>query len=1395
MVLEEPVSGGRADSSMPCVLDVGRKLLCNLLLSEFCDEFFERPGVGLVEAAVDRIGRWSRFRLCHRVLLSVDFATCSSHRWFHDSLGPEPLPEGPRQGLRQCPSSAAILGAVTDSDRFSRLVKELDDLRQRTIELAQLASGGYVAKAFPVLEELLASSSFRDHRYVDGLRALLLEGALRSPDPAAVQKLFGLDGAIGSATERADLALNKIGRQDVSQETKTRLIRGMRESLATKLIEIEAERAKSSGAVGGTPDLPPIANKLVRWSDRLVADLSGQFDSPLAADTEAAQSLYVARHLEPVLLARLAESRRRPQIVRGDAGVGKSSLLWGLHRALVSEPGVRPVLVSATWLATQVGEAGTFTVEEIVESVRILALKHERVVVLLDTADLLLHSELSQQLMADLIAFIEELGAGLVVATRPLEAEQGLAPNVGAFETLGPYDEAEMTVAVDRLARRFTPDHPVSDALVVVTTAVTRELPISDICKSPLLLRMLFELSEGDLPAMELDVTGLYQRYWEHRVRDDRRMARPTRQRTGRDISQVVRACAAVMLAMGTPEPDLSVLTELMEQIASAATGNERWGASQGLEEMIARGILEAAGPRVKFFHQTMFEFAAAVELVTRDPRREFERLTSYLIDYPTDLFRGAVLEQALVLASRNPLAISDVNVSVSRLFAAGHVALESIALSTWAHTPGAVDVPSESLVRVSTTALARVAQIVPTVADITIGDKLTVLKLVWNASNTRAATATIGALARLLRAHPSEVYDFYVDAKCLDYVLGPGSAMLTNAESFLDVVIGLLVARPERMHADAIRLLAGLSEMTVAITFLDRLAEVWPSVRGEDFAARIVTTTERNQAKNGDAHGRSVRRSLGTIIAAELLSGSSAGLATFWYDLARSTRDAIVQNDADVRAGAQLFVLADHLEASKDSVAIEIVFEILLTIDAVKAPRKLTANFLAPLLERESLARGLLIARLAGMLEFLPVAPNTVGAEGGVWASVARSTLEDNRVPVDIVAEVLRRLPGSRQLLFSSRDYAISLLPAAVRAKDPDALAVLNGIVDGSIKPEAASLTKLLQEARAHVEESAILASAYVALAVSRGDIGLLMTTAEIPAMQEALLGRTEKLRETVNELLRSNGGHQRDAAGLWSALQKAEILAPGVRELDEAVGVARDPIARSVLVGMLPGAAAASTAEEALNVLSRFGSYDTDAATFRPVAGRNVPLVVLDATAIAWLRLLSEYGPANERTSNAVITLCVRPRENQSNTPDVAGFRYANRYMARLVEQGDSELAVGALILVGRTLTEVGFSSKQQRNASNMVHYAIRRVVAAANTPQLEAMIDAFPKMTPVLSLFLARAALQTHPSGAFERLERILAENLPEGLAEPVATDLRERSRFGGSSAMPDFMSPAS
>lgn len=1282
------------------------------------------------------------------------------------------------------------------SDRKTLLVKELDELRQRTIELAQLASGGYAEKPFPVLKELLATSPFSDRALVEGLRDLLGEAALRCANPTAAQMLFGLDDFPGTATDRAERALAEVGRKEASSETKTRVIRGLRQDLAAQLIEVDVERSAALDAPRlAAPKPDALVSKLLRWSDRLVADLSAQFDDG-APDGEGSvrQSLYVARRVESMLLERLAEADHRPQIVRGDAGVGKSSLLWGLHRALSAEPEVCVVFVSATWISARIDEVGAFTVDEIADAVRLLSIEHQRVVVLLDTADLLLHSELSQQLIADLIGFVVDLRAGLVIATRPLEAEQGLAPNIGSFETLGPYDHSEMAFAVDRLARRFIPDHPVSEALAIVTTAVTRELPISDICKSPLLLRMLFELSEGNLPAMELDVTGLYHRYWEHRVSDDRRMARPIRRRASRDLGRAVRSCAVVMLAMGTPEPERPVLTELLGQLASAPNGSQPWTGSEALEEMIARGILEAAGPRIKFFHQTMFEFAAAMELVSRDPRGELGRLTDFLIDYPTDLFRGAVLEQALVLASRNPLAVREVNASVSRLFSAGHVALESIALSTWAHYPGTVEVPSESLATVSTTALVRVAQIVPTVADVMITDKLRVLRLVWSASNTRAATATIQALARLLRAHPSDVHDFYLSNRCLDYVLGPGSAMLVNAESLFDLIVGLLVAEPERMRADALRLLAGLSGTTVAVTFLNRLAGDWPSIRTDELAEEIVTVIQRNQARAGDTHGRSIRRSLGAIISAELLTMPTARLAPFWYELARSTREAIIQNDADVRAGAQLFVLADHLEASSDAQEIEIIYEILLTIEAVKAPRKLTANFLAPLLERESLARDRLVARLAAMLEALPVAPNTVGAEGGVWASVARSALEDNRVPVDIVAAVLRSLPGSRQTLYSSRDYAISLLPAAVRAGDPDALHVLAGIVDGSIEADDASLTKLLQEARVHIDEDATLANAYVALAVNRGEVGLLTTTAEVPEVRNALLSGVESLQRIVDELLRSNGGRQRDAAGLWTALQKAAVLTPEVNELDGAIAVVTDPVARSVIIGMLSGAATQSSSNEALGVLARYGSYNIDAARFEPADGRKVPLPVLDAAAVAWLRILSEHGAANKVTSSAIVSLCVRSRANQGDTPDVAGFRYANQYMTRLVEEGHAEEAVATLVLVGRTLTRAGFSTKQQRNASNMVHYAIRKVVAAASSTQLGTIIDAFTQMSPVLSLFIARAALQTHPSGAFERLERILAENLPDGLAEPVATDLRERSRFGGSSAMPGFMYPA-
>ncbi len=143
-------------------------------------------------------------------------------------------------------------------------------------------------------------------------------------------------------------------------------------------------------------------------------------------------------------------------------------------------------------------------------------------VVLLDTADLLLHDDHHEMALLDLCEDLAAAGVRLVLTSRPEEANRLRTGFVRM--SLGPYDDREIPHSIRGHAALYCPDAvPRDDEARVrrLVEPVARGLPVREVCGSPLQLRLLFELARDDraFPSAEIDATGLYRRYWDHRVR------------------------------------------------------------------------------------------------------------------------------------------------------------------------------------------------------------------------------------------------------------------------------------------------------------------------------------------------------------------------------------------------------------------------------------------------------------------------------------------------------------------------------------------------------------------------------------------------------------------------------------------------------------------------------------------------------------------------------------------------------------------------------------------------------------------------------------------------------------------------------------------------------------
>lgn len=265
---------------------------------------------------------------------------------------------------------------------------------------------------------------------------------------------------------------------------------------------------------------------------------------------------YVARSVQGRLLKRLA----KPSVtaVVGEAGCGKSALLWHLYDRL-ARVGYDPMLVPATALLD-----GT-AVDEVVAALREPA-DRGPVMLLVDTLDLLLHDLVALEMVNRVLRAAAESRVPTLMTSRPMEArmlklaeeDDGADSDQGGGRilkvSLTEYDRRERTAAIATYARLFYSPQQVPAVAQVLESAQLRGLPLREVCRNPLALRLLFELYAPDrIPPEDVDSIGLFDQFWRRRVADDRRGASGAQPgHRAADLSRVTEAVGLVLLSSGS---------------------------------------------------------------------------------------------------------------------------------------------------------------------------------------------------------------------------------------------------------------------------------------------------------------------------------------------------------------------------------------------------------------------------------------------------------------------------------------------------------------------------------------------------------------------------------------------------------------------------------------------------------------------------------------------------------------------------------------------------------------------------------------------------------------------------------------------------------------------------
>lgn len=1104
--------------------------------------------------------------------------------------------------------------------------------------------------------------------------------------------------------------------------------------------------------------------RLSRKSDRLLDDIGTQ-----RIDGHIGDSWYIRRDIEAPLLDDIVLSGSEPQIIVGEAGHGKSTLLWSLHQALRRQER-SPLLVSATWLQrSDTGEAETSNAD-IVSAVT----SRPGSIVLLDTADLLLHSPAARGEVIDLIDELARAGVPIVVTTRPQES-RSLPANLGRKHLLGPYDpNSELPAAVDTLVDEFTTDRTVmpDDPIAAIHSARARGLLVDDVCTSPLLLRLLFSLSTPAFPDLELDVTELYKQFWERRIASDHRLGPYVYRGDGDDLSGTAGFLGIAMLALGTPEPSIDVLVRQTVRVAAASNRplSESDVRAQ-VQTLTRRGVLIASDDRIRFLHQTFFEYAAAQGLAARSGDAELIRLIERLTAAPDDLFLGAVVEQALIILGADPLAESTVRDSCQALVDSEHPHLTSIAMTTWAHHPTVLELSTDTLDTVADDDVRRFLRTLPGVHSDTAPVAEHLCDLWTRRPQLRTAIATTAA--QLSGRAPGLMVDVVRRTEMYIALADSHQPYLRSNSEPHTLLSNLAHHDPDLVRAALITTMDGLTDPTkqpkkdsgrlgkqTVARYLRLTADRWNALSDTVFMTALEDTITTAQARSRDSDAEIVRDAFGAVIAADIdhrgLTATGAG--DLWLDWVHDVCVGLerVDGDRDPIVGARLIALGlvlTRLSTPDHEHLIAATLERLFTLSGAAAPRQLARGCLTQILNTASPARTCLVGILSALLDgHLPAEHQNFTPGPSLWAAVTRQTLMDSAIPASIVHQVLDasiHTYGGDDRLFTTGNHLVALAPAAIVHGEPAAVdaATALSLVDtaNTLDRQAANIFLDHARERAH-EHPGRMIGPTVSIARRIGRTGTIKDLLLREDNHPALRADGATLLRWVDELVSGNDGTQQAGADLLRLLVEDSIVTPTLDQLMSWLDQATNPYAKANLLATI--AICARQTGVFSGAAALFSRYVTTASGPPPsiAASAEHPArpVVVEAARDALLETLAHYSDSYAADWNRVHVLTFAPRLTGTKRTDVAGLRHLARFLRNEAEAGHID---DALVHLHATCSAVADLDKNKRvKASNKLKGSVSAILRRAQSQHYDQLADLVRIAPPQTTIQLVHGLLDS-------------------------------------------------
>ncbi|MET9562538.1 NACHT domain-containing protein [Streptomyces tauricus] len=1086
--------------------------------------------------------------------------------------------------------------------------------------------------------------------------------------------------------------------------------------------------------------------------------------------------LHVVRTLEPDLLEQLRNtSHPWPRVVVGEAGSGKSTLLWSLHQSLAAEPYTEPLLLPATWLLQDRSDEPA---ERLAGLLQKIARAGSRPVLLLDTADLMLHDEEARQRLLRLLNSVHTAGFSGLYSTRPQEAALLSDDNLRRYD-LQPYDDAELDHAVAALVTRYCPDVPHAEVTRRIRQATARGLPVAEVCRSPLLLRMLFDLSAPAEPELgDVDVTRLFDAYWQRRVIRDARTDTETglRARAAGNLSALAGHAAIGLLASGLPGLPAATLRETTA-VAAGSSGDPA-SLEEGLAILTERGVLVPGGEQVGFLHQTMFEFAAAKGLLARSDPATIGTLTARATSHGGDLFVGAVLEQVLILAGTNPLLQGAAHDAVNALVTSDSEAVQAIGLVAWGHYPALLDGATNALRTAGASALERTTRILPTIAAKPAGQTISQLLRIWQSTNeSDVRTAVLDAFGRLALRTPRDV------AEAVDY-LEPlhtfAGTTVTPAmrRSFLGVLHAISSQARLLVRSTLVAML--MSSDDRECVELEYLARQWPSIGDDRLLAEIVRTLDADGPPN-----HTVAAGFGNVIAAEWHRAGTWHGAEPWADF---LAHAINPGPAalTLRDEATLHAIGAFVVTTDDDRCIRVAIEALLDASDPRV-RDLVS---------QSVLRGILASGSHATAVLETVARSSLATIG--YAAQKGRIDERQQLLLDLLAQT--HLPGTSIARFlpphlETQDWKadhrlVRIASAAADHGHPTAQQLLEEVSRTPQTFSTAHLDALFSTRAAHMPQSDEVFNAIVSIGTRTG--------------------RTEDLEKIVNSADRRDGrvdtygpsllAHARELmAGTDESKRRgSQFLAVLMAKIDtemawpELQAVLDDVDDPKILVQLIQTLWQQTPAGDVSGQLDYLGQFiEVQPGADRPVArplGLLTNISVAVASAWAMLYILGTRTEAATDQWPVVRTLGLYEVEGEEIFVEGRRFLIVCDYLARL-GRVDPHRAGANLLDYLAALSTGEFHGNDPAWWGRELRIAVQHACALGDHRIIESLVAVCGTLDDGIAEVITTAIAERHYADAREHLQTLGRADITATLRSFLLELIRSHDRSFGTRAFPE------